>query len=71
MEYLWCLISLFIGAIAMHILNHKRRPDGVLRIDHTNPEKDLYRFEIDNLDNLSARNRIVLRVDNDAKLSRD
>ena len=71
MEYLWCLIGLFIGAIAMNILNHKRHPDGVLRIDHTNPEKDLYRFEIDNLDGLSARNRIVLKVDNDARLSRD
>ena len=71
MEYLWCLIGMCIWAIVVYITNRMRRADGILRIDHTSPEKDLYRFEIDNLDKLSTRSRIVLRVDNDAKLSRD
>lgn len=42
---------------------------GVLRIDHSNPEKDVYRFDIENLDSLSCKNRIVLKVDNNADLS--
>lgn len=45
------------------------RPCGVLRIDHTNPERDVYRFEIDNIDKLSKKKRIILTVDNKAKLN--
>lgn len=43
--------------------------DGTLKIDHSNPEKDTYRFEIDKLDNLSKSKRVILKVDNDADLS--
>ena len=42
---------------------------GVLRIDHSNPEKDVYRFEIDDIDNLSKKKHVVLKIDNNAKLS--
>lgn len=46
-----------------------RKESGTLRIDHSNPEKDVYRFEIDDLDNLSTKKHIVLKVDNTADLS--
>lgn len=42
---------------------------GTLRIDHSNPKKDLYRFEINNLDNLKNKKRVVLRIDHHADLS--
>lgn len=42
---------------------------GTLRIDHSNPEKDVYRFETDNLDNLSKKKHVVLKIDNSADLS--
>ena len=42
---------------------------GTLKIDHSDPEKDLYRFEIDDLDNLSKRKRVILSIKHDADLS--
>lgn len=44
---------------------------GKLKIDHSNPEKDLYRFEIDDLDKLSKKKIIVLEIDHKADLSHD
>ena len=42
---------------------------GTLKIDHSDPEKDLYRFEIEDLDKLRKRKFIVLEIDNRADLS--
>ena len=42
---------------------------GTLRIDVSNPEKDLYRFEINSIEKLSKKKRVVLRVDPKADLS--
>ena len=45
------------------------RTVGKLKIDHSNPDKDLYRFEIDDLDKLSEKKIIVLEIDRNADLS--
>lgn len=42
---------------------------GTLKIDHSDPEKDLYRFEIDDLDDLSKKKRVILSIKHDADLS--
>ena len=42
---------------------------GTLKIDHSNPEKDKYLIEIDNLDKLSRKKRVSLRIDHKADLS--
>ena len=42
---------------------------GTLRIDHSNPEKDTYRFEINDLDRLSKKKKIIVRIDHHANLS--
>ena len=60
------LVGLVSGIVIFAILNNK---SGTLRIDHSNPEKDVYRFDIDDLDELSKKKRIVLKVDNNANLS--
>lgn len=44
---------------------------GTLKIDQISAEKDLYRFEIDNLDGLSHRKYILLKVDPNADLSHE
>lgn len=44
---------------------------GKLKIDHSNPEKDLYRLELDDLDKLSKKKIIVLKLDHKANLSQD
>lgn len=35
---------------------------GTLKIDHSNPEKDLYLFEIDDLDKLSNKKILKLTI---------
>lgn len=67
-NWLLFLVGIIIG-ILITLLTVLLSTSGTLRIDHSNPEKDLYRFDIDNLDELSRRKRIVLKVDNHADLS--
>lgn len=59
------------GSIATNIIFYIRSAHGTLRIDHSNPEKDIYRFDIDEavLDKISKKKRIILKIDNNADLS--
>lgn len=61
------LMGSLIGTIIS--IAYIKRTSGTLRIDHSNPEKDLYRFDIDDLDSLSKKKRVILNVDNNADLS--
>ena len=73
MIYTYILVAMAgiaIGMFVSYMLLIGKTAYGALRIDHTNPEKDLYRIDIDgNFDNISKEKRIVLKVDNDANLS--
>ena len=70
MEYLLILIGLLVGSIVSNIIFFIRyRKAGTLRIDHSDPEKDVYRIEIDDLDGLSKKKHVILKVDNHADLS--
>ena len=70
MEYLFVLIGLLVGSIVSNIIFFIRyRTVGTLRIDHSDPAKDVYRIEIDDLDRLIKKKHIVLKVDNNANLS--
>ncbi len=63
--------GLLIGSLLCNVLSvvYIKRTYGTLKIDHSNPEKDIYRFEINNFDDLSKKKRIILKVDNNADLS--
>lgn len=63
--------GLLAGSVLCNVLciAYIKRTYGTLRIDHSNPEKDVYRFDIDDLDSLSKKKRIILLVDNNATLS--
>ena len=41
----------------------KKATDGILHIDYSNPEKDLYLFEVNNLDDIENKKQIVLKVE--------
>ena len=70
MECLLILIGLLVGSIVSNIIFFIRyRTVGTLRIDHSDPEKDVYRIEIDDLDGLSKKKHVILKVDNNADLS--
>lgn len=66
MEYLLILLGVFVGSIVTLIVEHIRSAHGTLRIDHTDPEKDIYRIEINNLDELSKKKQAILSIDNNA-----
>lgn len=65
--------GLLAGSLIFNVacIVYLRRTHGTLRIDHSNPEKDIYRFDIDDLDVLSKKKKIILNVDNNADLSQN
>lgn len=68
-DILLLMAGAIVGGIASSIRYWMKRTSGTLRIDHSNPEKDIYRFEVDNLNNISKKKEIVLKIDNHANLS--
>lgn len=71
MGVVWCLIGWVIGASTIIVYRYLTYATGTLRIDHTNPEKDTYRFEIDNLKSINKKKKILLLIDHNANLSQD
>lgn len=70
MEYFAVFGCLAIGILIGVVIALLWRPtDGVIRIDHSNTEKDLYRFEIDSLEKLEKKKKIILKIDHYADLS--
>ena len=63
------IIGAIVGMVLASIIHLACNTVGTLRIDHTSSEKDIYRIEIDDLDSLNDRSRIVLKIDHDADLS--
>lgn len=72
MEYGLCLLGgIVIGIFLAVIFVKVRTVQGILRIDCSDPEKDRYRFDIDNLDILPKKKRIILKIDAKADLSQE
>lgn len=64
------ILGLAVGVmVALLVIWSPWSGKGVLRIDHSDPAKDKYRFEIDNLDALDKKRRVILKVDHHANLS--
>lgn len=60
--------GIVVGFIISRIIFWMCSKKGVLRIDHSNPEKDVYRFEIDGIADKSTK-RFMLKVDHNADFS--
>lgn len=65
--------GLLTGSLIFNVacIAYLSRTYGTLRIDRSNPEKDIYRFEVDDLDVLSRKKRVILKVDSNAYLSQN
>ena len=63
------VITMISNIILFTMLNKKRRCFGKLVIDMTNPEKDIYRIEMDDLQDLEREKYVLLkiRVEEDAQ----
>ena len=69
MEIILFFAGVFFGIGIAGIVFTIRRTTGILKIDHSNPDKDVYRFEIDDLEKLHTKTRVVLKIDHHADLS--
>ena len=68
---LYFTIGVIVGAIGYAICQRMFAAHGTLRIDHSNPEKDVYRFEIDDLEKLNRKAYVELKIDHHADLSQE
>ena len=69
MEFVYVLLGVLIGSIISNVAFYIRTASGVLKVDHSNPEKDVYRIEINEFDAFDYKKRILLKVDHNADLS--
>ena len=69
MEYLLFITGVLLGALVSMVIYCRNDAIGVLLIDNSDPEKDVYRFDVGNIDDLSKRKRVILKIKNDADLS--
>lgn len=71
MEVLLTVIAVTIACPIYRWIHNKLFIAGTLKIDRTNPDKDVYRIELDSLDKLPNKKRIVLKIDPNADLSQE
>ncbi len=62
-------IGIVVGIAISWIFRKFQTTYGTLRIDHSDPNKDIYRIEIDDLDKLSSKSDVRLKIDHNANLS--
>lgn len=65
------LVGVIVGVLITWIMYRLKTIHGILKIDTSNIEQDIYRICIDDLDNLSKKKRVVLKVDPNATLSQE
>jgi hypothetical protein len=69
MEFFYIMLGMILGGVIGVLIFCLASGSGTLRIDHSNPAKDIYRVEIEDLDILLKKKRVILKVDNHADLS--
>ena len=60
--YLWFAFGIIIGTIMANVLRLVRTSFGTLKIDCSDPDKDVYSIEIDDLDKLAKKKLVLLKV---------
>lgn len=70
MDILIYISGVITGIILYAIVYSKLSVTGTLKIDHSNPEKDVYLFDIKDLDKLSKK-RALLKIDHNANLTQN
>lgn len=70
MSYLWFLGGVFVGTILTYIRFGRVSRKGILKIDRSDPEKDIYRIDLDGVV-LNRTKRLILKIDHNADLSQN
>lgn len=71
MEFVFFTAGVLVGSIIYAIIQGVSMAHGTLRIDHSDPEKDVYRLEIGDLDKLNKKRYVELKIDHHADLSQN
>lgn len=69
MEFAFAFVFGIIVGMGITVISLMRFNGGTLKIDHSDSQRDVYLFEIKDLDNISEKDFIILHVDNYADLS--
>ena len=70
MEVLFAVSGFVLGVITAVLVFMLFSLGGTLRIDSvSNPERELYRFEVDDIENIGKKKWIILTIDHNANLS--
>lgn len=69
--YLLFLAGIVVGSIIGSIIQEIRVAHGTLKIDKSNPQTDVYRLCLNDLDILSKKKYIRLKIDANADLSQE
>ena len=69
MNVVMLCVGILIGFVVRIVFTRFRKVDGTLLIDTRNPEKDIYRLDIEDLDSLGNKKQIIIKVDASANLS--
>lgn len=62
MEFLWISLGVILGSVIRTIILYWQAGFGTLYIDHSNPDKDVYRFEIEDLDDIYKKSKLVMNI---------
>lgn len=60
------LIGMIIGSIIIILIYFGQTSMGALKINYTDPEKDVYRIHIDDLVGVEKKKRVMLKVINES-----
>ena len=72
MWYQWVLLyitGLIVGGVITSVIFIVKSGFGTFKIDRSNPEKDIYRLDIRDIDSISKKKHLIIKVDNKADLS--
>ena len=69
-SYLIFSLGIIIGVITTRLILQVSSAKAVLRIDHSNPEKDIYRLDLDNVCNTNKKT-LFLKIDHRANFTNE
>lgn len=65
----WFTIGNVFGSCISAIIYKRMKAFGILRIEHPEPEIDVYRIEVDNFDILTKKKKVILWIKDESNLS--
>ena len=69
-SYLIFSLGIIIGSIMTRLILQVSSAKAVLRIDHSNPEKDIYRLDLDNVCSMNKKT-LLLKIDHRANFTNE